>query len=235
MLAKSLITFVIKMKYVTPALAVLFFITCNIKQKTKTPGIYDDNFELLNCRVKQIVEINKGQYSGIDTTTIDFDRSGHISQMKRKGNCDCSIKYEYKYGKNRKPRELIVTNLGRVQGLNHQIFNYDTSGRIVQSWYFSKELRENSDTSLKRNRLFYKYNPTGSLIEESLYLDSEHLLLVKYKYDSRNLLVEDDRFFHDERIPHEETYNYLSVDKNGNWLVRTSSDRDTVSRKIIYY
>ncbi len=219
------------MKKLTLLFAVIFLLSCKKSHKPIVTAIYDNHFELLSGKVKQIAEISNRLYSGMDTVIIDFDKQGKITQFKTGGNR--VVKCEYKYDKTGNPTEVT-----EKFGLFPVVYKYDKGGRIIESNQYTKELRENSDHILKQDKYFFKYNGDRQVIQTDYYFDTEHRLIEKYKYSDQHLLIETKLFSDKGYLQEKAFYQYISIDDKGNWLKRIKKSvwkPDTITRKIIYY
>ena len=208
--------------------------------------MYDDNHEVLKGKVKQITEIAKKSYSGVDTVIVDFDVHGNITQIITEGGSgDGLVKCEYTHDKNGKKTSVIQKYYEKWESYKNcrkqQTYKYDGNGHIAESIANTKMLKENSDHEVKQDIAFFKYDNEGYLIAYDGYLDTEHRFSAKYKYNTRHLLIERDHFSEGGHAEGKRIYKYQVIDKKENWLKRTisssydSTKADTFMRKITYY
>jgi len=214
---------------------ILLLISC--KAAPKPEIVYDNHFEILNGKVKQIAEITKKRYA-IDTVIADFDVHGNITQTNTKHDCDCLVKFAYKYDKNGKPTQATT-----MHGLFPHVYKYDKNGRVTEISQYTKELREHSDYITKQDKFFYKYDDAGYLIKCDRYLDTSHRFSEWFRYNDQHFLIEMDAFSGAGYLDEKKIYKYQAIDAKGNWLKRTVSinmdnklfETDTNTRKITYY
>jgi len=208
----------------------LILLSCHKAPKPEIMTIYYYHFDILHGRVKQLTETYKtGSYSRPDTSTTDFDVYGNSLQTKTRGDCECLVKYEYRYDKGRKKTELIGKSSVR---LFPNVYKFDTSGRVVGLNVYTKMLKKNSDEQMQEKFLF-TYDATGNRIEEDYYLEPDNQYRKKFKYDNRHILTEEDYYSYlnapdtldKKRLPYVKTiYHYTSFDSKGNWLKRIAEE-----------
>lgn len=205
--------------------------------------MYDNSFEALSGKVKQITEIKNGS-NPFDTVIVYFDLHGNITQITTEGQTGNNlIRCEYIYDKSGKKTPAILRYYEKWEAYKNcrkqWTYKYDGNGRIAESIANPKMLKENSDHEVKQDRAFFKYDNEGYLIAYDGYLDTEHQFSAKYKYNDQHHLIERDKLLGAGYLENKVTYKYRSVDKRGNWLERTisygSTDIDTITRKITYY
>jgi len=233
-------------------------ISCTKKPKPEITTRFDTNFETLKGRVRQLSEISgPGTYDQPDTVITDFDIRGNEIQTRSKGDCNCLVKYEYRYDKNGKKTEIITHNSLRDY-FYIPVYKYDTVGRIVEASANTKAVRTDTVASTeipKQQKRFYKYDLAGNMTKCNEYLDKEHRAVRKYKYNDELMLIEEDAFsFLNNTInPDTITYQYQAFDTKGNWVkrlvvkhfnfavidpdgqIRHTIHKDTITRKITYY
>lgn len=220
-------------------LAILTFAFCKKPVPTSTnlehqinTTYYATNLEVLNGKVKRIVEISKDAYLLKEAT--DFNLNGDIIRAQMKGGWNCLVKHTYKYNKEGKPSALVVSN-----GFRDGEYKFGNNGRISMRSFDTKLYDLHGPVQKK---FFYKYDASGYLIQEDGYAGAEHQYSNKFKYNDKHLLTEMSSFYSEGGPEDKTTFIYLLVDKKGNWLKRITmhSDvspgkADTITRKISYY
>jgi len=230
-----------KMKTHILIFTILFLISCKPNHKPALTLMYDNNFEALSGKVKQIIEIKNGSNPG-DTVIVDFDLQGNITQITTNGLGNTLIRYEYIYNKNGKKTDAILRYYEKWEAYKkcrkQWRHKYDRDGRISEYISDTKMLRKHTNQPMQTKN-FFKYNADSDLVQIDHFLDAEHQSTFKYKYNDKHLLIEASLFLRVGYPAGKSVYKYHSIDKNGNWLKRTttygSTNVDTILRKITYY
>ncbi|HTE02074.1 MAG TPA: hypothetical protein VK668_22455 [Mucilaginibacter sp.] len=214
--------------------------------RPKKTMLLNDHLEILNGNVKQIIE------TGIDSggspllmrygDTTSFDRRGNALERRIGygiGSRKLSLNtYTNSYNeKGMKTETIIETN----KSADKNIYKYDQSGHIVKSWVENKKKEKKFQTS-------YKYDVNGKVIEIDYILSANYgLQRLLFKYNSKGMLVEQN-LFSGNNLADKSLFQYPSFDSKNNWTKRICTSefggqtpglhqRDTsISiRKITYY
>lgn len=210
------------------------------KNFTTTTTISDNRPEILNGRVKLIIENDAsltGTFSPADTSY--FDKEGDLKESRGNGRTGkIIVKYTSKY--DHVGQKLSINAIlneyafGHVTNSSTMIFKYNKLGHITSSEDYCQP-KHICDINL------YTYDQHNNAIEisQSNGLGVQFSETLKY---NNHLLVEDVYYFYDREIRENQkktTYKYLSFDKQGNWTQKVTNDgaKKTwlTTRKIIYY
>ncbi|MBS1531864.1 MAG: hypothetical protein JSU01_16270 [Bacteroidetes bacterium] len=220
----------------------LLALSCHQAPKSEiTTAYYYYNAGILHGRVKQLTEIYRGGKSNqYDTTTTDFDVYGNSIRTKTIGDEPSLFNYKYTTDKKGTKISLIANDVNAVRySYNH------SNGQVMET----DMITLNSDHELEHEKYFFRYDAAGNIIQNNYRdIDLEMDYKLTYKYNDKNLLIEDDYFYSDDKKPRiKTTYRYTSFDSKGNWLTRVGQVTDygrvasqvihqpLVVRKISYY
>jgi hypothetical protein len=196
--------------------------------------------EVLKGAVKQIVE------TGLDlrgtpfmlrySDTTIFDKKG-IEIQTRSGWSDGQhfvSKINFKYIDDGKELELLYQD-----GRGKAVYKHDINGYVSEISYYNQ-------TDLYEKKLL-SYNKLGQIMQTKTYNNLNELRnKVGYKYNNDGFLLEEDYFPLGKELNGSKIlYRYMSFDKKDNWttkiknwkMVKDSSyyQTDTITRKITYY
>lgn len=226
---------------------IILFITACREQpkpisKPEVVTIFDANFEILNGKVKQLTETSATSYAGVETTVTDFDLHGNATQKINKNDAEDSWKYVYQYDRSGKKTGMIAHGGGMHPEFHQLRYQYGKAGRVAVMAFYTKALKDDSDSELKEKKFYYKYDDAGNMVQTDGYYEKDRQFAKRYKYNLQHFLTAMDVFIGDQRYESRSFYKYPSIDKQGNWLKRIETRigyepgrEDTVTRKITYY
>jgi len=145
-------------------------------------------------------------------------------------------KFQYKYDVNNSLIERISYSSSNTVNSQYKFeYKYDSEKKVIEKY----KPKTNYD------RIFFKYDNDGNLIEKIIYnyydpKESDHFFEDKFtwKYDAKGNVIEETKYFSNGSIEYKKGYVF-QYDNTGNWIKYIYSENDiqkySIEREIEYY
>jgi hypothetical protein len=242
----------------------VLFIACSRDEKVKTRNTLTQ--QKLKGKVKSVksTTYEKSQANGeLRATHVNieqYDRNGYEveSLLYNAGNAlELKMKFVFKYNDQGNLVEncrydpdnrLVMRFTGKFDERGFQTENYQYLADGKMNAYFkmkydergnkTEELYYGADGVLKAHGIL-KYDERGNEIERSTYgPDNKMTVRLIHKFDETNRIIEDDLYDENGTLRVSSRYTYDEIDKEGNWIKKTSRGMNSfsvVKREIEYY
>lgn len=204
-------------------------ISISDRRRQTTLMLYQEQQEILIGRVKQLIQ------TGLDlrgspflfkySDTICFSREG--AQTTEKSGWSDGFHYEIGFDFTNQEGQKSL-ELPYPRSIGKRKYKFDNDGHLLEAYYYNEFGFFQKSTFL--------YDSNAQLIEVDLF-DKKSVLFKKVSINYSKGFISGESY--------STFYNYLKFDKNGNWTIRVSEEKnanfsisrvtDTILRKITYY
>jgi hypothetical protein len=196
-------------------------VTGGFCQKTRTL-FYDD---ILYGKVQKVATAYYIPGTpGVDLTdTTLYDKKGNTVETRRRTRHGAFFDDKYIDKSDASGKKMKMTGNEKGQEFN---LKFDSNGNLV-------EYDSHLTTGEWNFKSTYTYDQRNNLASFQFF-DKNNKLVRKrtYKYNSKDLLMEEDNWEEDPKLRYHLEFTYVSFDKAGNWTKRTSNKK-TADGKVV--